>query len=206
MPTDTSENTIDYYFSVISPWTYMGDARLRALADKHGFRIVHHPMLSPKLFPATGGLALKDRHPTRQAYRMQELKRWTKHLGFSLNLQPKFFPAPEAAASQMIWAARETDPGKVGELANALMRAVWEEDRDIADDATLAAIADACGYDGDAVLTASKDDRYAQAVETDVAQAITRGVFGYPTYVLGEELFWGQDRLDLLERALEAGN
>ena len=198
-----SNMIIDYYFSVISPWAYMGDERLRDIAAKHGYEVRHHPMLSPRLFPATGGKPLKDRAPQRQDYRMQELTRWTKHLGFALNLQPKFFPAPEAAASQLIWAARDADPKKVGLLANALMRAVWEDEQNIADDATLAKIATACKLDGDALVKASKGDAYVKAIEADVDAAIERGVFGYPTYVLGDDLFWGQDRLDFLERALK---
>ena len=194
---------IDYYFSVFSPWTYFGDNRLRALAQKHGYQIRHHPQLSPVLFPATGGLALKDRAEPRKAYRMMELERWREHLGIKINLTPKFFPVPEAPASKLILAA--LDAGQdVGELTHALGRATWEEERDISDPATLADIATACGLDGAALVEASADEAYNQALEDECQAAIQRGVFGYPTYALGDDLYWGQDRLDFLERALSA--
>ena len=199
--TDTSK-TIDYYFSVFSPWAYMGDVRFRALAKKYGYRIVYHPQLSPVLFPATGGLALKDRAAPRKAYRMMELDRWRKHLGITLNLTPKFFPVPEAPASKLILAALDAGHA-VGELVHALGRATWEEERDISDPATLAAIATACGFDGAALVQASQDEAYDKKIDDEAQAAIARGVFGYPTYAVGEALFWGQDRLDFLERALQ---
>lgn len=200
--TDTSK-TIDYYFSVFSPWAFFGDQRLRDMAAKHGYTIRHHPQLSPVLFPATGGLALKDRAAPRQAYRMAELARWSKHLGIAINLSPKFFPVPEVAASKLILAARDQGHD-VGELTHALGRATWMEERDISDPATLAAIATACGLDGAALVEASADAAYDKKIDDECQAAIARGVFGYPTYAVGDELFWGQDRLDFLERALEA--
>jgi len=199
--TDTSK-TIDYYFSVFSPWTYFGDKRFRDLAQKYGFKVRHHPQLSPVLFPATGGLALKDRAEPRKAYRMMELERWREHLGININLTPKFFPVPEAPASKLILAALDAGQ-EVGELTHALGRATWEEERDISDAATLIDIATACGLDGVALLEASMDESYDKALNDEAQSAIERGVFGYPTYAVGDDLFWGQDRLDFLERALQ---
>lgn len=198
-----SSKTIDYYFSVVSPWAYFGDQRFRAMAKKHGFTIRYHPQLSPVLFPATGGLALKDRAEPRKAYRMTELDRWRKHLGININLTPKFFPVPEAPASKLILAA--IDAGHdVGELVHALGRATWVEERDISDPATLTDIATACGLDGAALIKASLDPAYDDKLNAEAQAAIARGVFGYPTYALSDELFWGQDRLDFLERALQS--
>ncbi|MCR4378953.1 MAG: 2-hydroxychromene-2-carboxylate isomerase [Rhodospirillales bacterium] len=194
--------SIDYYFSVISPWTYFGDQRFRALAKQHGYEVRHHPQLSPVLFPATGGLALKDRAAPRKAYRLMELERWSKHLGIPINLQPKFFPIPEAPASKLILAALDLSLD-VGELTRALGCATWQQERDISDSTTLAAIATACGLDGPTLLAASTDKSYDQKLNDETQAAIARGVFGYPTYALGNELFWGQDRLDFLERALQ---
>lgn len=198
--TDTA-NVIDYYFSVFSPWAFFGDQRFRDIAAKHGYTVRHHPQLSPVLFPATGGLALKDRAEPRKAYRMAELKRWSEHLGIPINLTPKFFPVPEAPASKLILAA--IDAGHdVGELTHALGRATWQEERDISDPDTLAEIATACGLDGAALLSASAAPEYDDELSAEAQAAIARGVFGYPTYALGDQLFWGQDRLDFLERAL----
>lgn len=199
--TDSSK-TIDYYFSVFSPWAFFGDQRFRDMAAKHGYTIRHHPQLSPVLFPATGGLALKDRAEPRKAYRMTELDRWRKHLGININLTPKFFPVPEAPASKLVLAALDAGHD-VGELVHALGRATWVEERDISDPATLSDIAAACGFDGAVLVAASADPAYDEKLNAEAQAAIARGVFGYPTYALGDELFWGQDRLDFLERALE---
>lgn len=195
---------VDYYFSVISPWSYLGDKRLRALAHQHGYQVRHHPMLSPVVFPATGGLPLKDRAKPRQDYRLQELERWSQHLGVTIHLKPKFFPAPEAPASKMILAAQDSGED-VGPFVHAILRGVWEEQKDIADDATLRVIAESVGLDGQALLARAKDASYDEKLQAEAQAAIARGVFGYPTYALNEQLFWGQDRLDFVERAMQDG-
>lgn len=193
--------TVDYYFSVISPWTYFGDQRFRDLVKRHGFTVRHHPLLSLVLFPATGGLPLKDRAKPRQDYRLQELDRWRKLLRIDINLHPKHFPTPEAPATKLILAVQDAGED-VGMLVHAILRAVWEEDRDIADGATLQAIAESVGLDGQALLAQSQSNGYDEKAESVTKAAIERGVFGYPTYAIGEQLFWGQDRLDFVERAL----
>ena len=200
----TQSNTIDYYFSVFSPWAYMGDARLKGLAKAHDKVVRYHPLLTPLLFPATGGIALKDRAQPRKDYRMAELKRWRDLLGVELNLEPKHFPVPEAAASQLILATQDAgeDPGT---LVHAIFRAVWVEERDINDPATLTEIANAVGLDGQELSIKSQSSEFEQACQDETQAAIKAGVFGYPTYVYGDELLWGQDRLDFLERALNAG-
>lgn len=200
--TDSSK-IIDYYFSVFSPWAFFGDQRFRDMAVKHGYTIHYHPQLSPVLFPATGGLALKDRAEPRKAYRLTELDRWRKHLGININLTPKFFPVPEAPASKLILAALDAGHD-VGELVHALGRATWVEERDISDPSTLTDIANACGFDGRALVAASSDPSYDEKLNAEAQAAIARGVFGYPTYAVGDALFWGQDRLDFLERTLES--
>ena len=193
----TPDQSIDYYFSVMSPWAYLGDARFSELAKKHKLKIRYHPLLSPDLFPATGGQLLKDRAQPRKDNRLTELKRWRDHLGLKINLQPKHFPTPEHNASQLILATQ--DPGP---LTHAIMRAVWEEDKDISDLDTLSKIADHVGLKGAELVSSSQTQAYATAVKAETEAAIAAGVFGYPTYVYQNELFWGQDRLDFLSRAL----
>lgn len=193
--------TIDYYYSLISPWTYLGGARLEEIAARHGAAIAHKPMKLGEVFPATGGLPLPKRAPARQSYRMMELKRWREYLGMPLNLNPAHFPVPEWPAAGMVIAAKSAD-GDCGALSRALLRAVWSEERDISDRSTLAAIAGECGMDGEALLAAADHGDAAAEYQANTEEAIARGVFGAPTYALGEELFWGQDRLDFLARAL----
>ncbi len=197
----SNDAIIDYYFSVVSPFTYLGDARFQELAKAHGTRVIYHPLSSPDLFPATGGQLLKDRAQHRKDYRIVELKRWRDHLGLAINIQPQFFPVPEAPASKLILAVQEAGHD-AGALVSWLLKAVWVDELDVSDADTLVTLANAAGLDGAAMLNASQDASFDQAFADTTQTAITRGVFGYPSYIYKDELFWGQDRLDFLERAL----
>ena len=194
--------SVDYYLTLSSPWSYLGHERFVAIAAKYGATIHLKPVDYGKIFPASGGVPLAQRPEQRKAYRLTELKRWQEYLGVPLNLHPKFFPvSPEAAARYAIAA---TDVSLDAGLAfcGATMRACWAEDRDISNVATLQDIADACGLDA-AALRARADmpetgARYAALTD----EALRRQVFGAPTYAYNNELFWGQDRLEFVERAL----
>ncbi|NIO39313.1 MAG: 2-hydroxychromene-2-carboxylate isomerase, partial [Burkholderiales bacterium] len=161
------------------------------------------PVDYKKIFPATGGLPLKQRAPERQAYRLVELQRWRDYLGIPLNLEPKYFPADDRAAALMIIAARQRGDDALT-FSHGLLRAVWAEERDIADKDTLIAIANEAGLDGNTLIRVSADTELAAVWERDTETAIKRGVFGAPSYVVDGEIFWGQDRLDFLERKLRA--
>jgi 2-hydroxychromene-2-carboxylate isomerase len=196
--------TIDYYYALISPWTYLGGPRLEEIARRHGAAIAYKPVALGKVFPVSGGLPLAKRAPQRQAYRLVELARWRDFLGVPLNLKPRFFPADETLAAGMVIAARRQGLD-CGRLSNAILRGVWAEERDIADAATLKAIAAENALDGDALMAAAADPAVTAEYEANTQEAIDRGVFGAPSYVYKDELFWGQDRLDFLDRALAKG-
>ena len=192
---------VDYFFTPVSPWTYLGGARLEAIVRKHGAELRYKPCDYGKVFPVSGGLPVGQRPKQRQAYRLIELERWRDHLGIALNIHPKHFPVPSDFAARTIVAAKQSgaDPGI---LANALLRAVWAEERDVSDRATVAAICDENDLDGTA-LTDAADGAAARAeFDANTAEAIERQVFGAPTYIYKDKLYWGQDRLDFLERAL----
>lgn len=193
--------TIDYYFSLVSPWTYLGARRLEEIAAAKGAVIRVKPVSLAKIFPQSGGLPLPKRAPQRQAYRLVELERWSKFLGEPITLHPAFFPADERLAAYCVIAAGETggDPLK---LAHAILRAVWVEERNIAEEETLAAILKETGHDPEAILSAAKEPSKEVAYDELSQEALEAGVFGSPSYVVEGELFWGQDRLDFLERAL----
>ena len=193
--------SIDYYFSVISPWSYLGDARLRAIASRHQATLNHKPISPTTVFSHTGGLQLKDRSDQRKAYRMQELTRWRDHLGIELTLEPRFFPANDQLAHGTVVAARQSgeDPS---ELVHALMRACWVEDQDIADPSVVSAALMAVGLDVEKLITLAKGEASRNEVHANTEEAISRGVFGVPAYLIGDQLFWGQDRLNFVERAL----
>ncbi|MBB5695181.1 2-hydroxychromene-2-carboxylate isomerase [Muricoccus pecuniae] len=196
---------IDYYVSLNSPWTHLGAARLEAMAARHGATLRVHPVDFGTVFAASGGLPLPKRSPQRQAYRMQELERWREHLGIPIHLRPRFFPANEKPAAHTVIAARET----LGEapalaLAHRVLKALWEEERDTGDPATLAALVAELGLPAD-LPALGAEPRWAERREEDTRAALKRGVFGAPSYVVGEEIFWGQDRLDFLDRRLARG-
>ncbi len=193
--------TVDYYLSLNSPWTYLGHRRFANLVESHGLDVRVHPVdFARVIFPATGGLPVGKRSPQRQAYRLVELERWRKYLDVELNIHPKFWPADETLGAGMVLAAGSTDAVS---LAGAILRAVWAEDRDIADRNTLLAIAGECDLDAEGLMTMAELDTVAQQRVTESEEAIERGVFGAPTYLFKGEPFWGQDRLDFLERAIK---
>ncbi len=186
---------IDYYFSTVSPWTYLGHARLLDMAGRHGAEIRFKPVDYGVIFPVSGGLPLPKRAPQRQAYRMVELARWKAHLGLPLHIEPRYFPADGSGAAHLISAA---PAGVRAALTGDVLAAVWAREENIADPAVLAAIAARHGIaDVPAAIAAGKPV-YAEYTQ----EALARGVFGAPSYVYAGELYWGQDRLDFLERAL----
>ena len=176
--------------------------RFVEIARRHGAEIRVKPVDYGVIFPQTGGLPLPKRAPARQAYRLMELKRWRAQLGIELNLHPKFFPAPADAAARVVIAADQTGGDSAG-LAHAILTAIWAQEKNIADLPTLTEIANASGQDGAALVAASQGPETQTAFEAQTQEALARGVFGAPTYVYEDELFWGQDRLELLDRALE---
>ena len=198
------DNTIDYFFSPVSPWSYLGHNRLHAMAQKNNEAIRLKPVDLGRIFPVSGGLPLAKRAPQRQAYRIVELKRWRDLVGLPLTLQPKYFPVNPDLAAHLIIAAAEQNFTSGNSLTEACMRSVWVEDKNISEPETLRAIVSSVGLDADELFKNAAEfsptvyDRYTE-------EAMQLGVFGVPTYVYKGELFWGQDRLEFLDRALQRG-
>jgi carboxymethylenebutenolidase len=192
--------TIDYYFATISPWALLGHDRFVKIAKDAGATVAVKPVNFGDIFPVSGGLPLSKRAPQRQAYRLVELRRWSEHLGVRMNIQPKFFPANGDLAAHWILAADEAGPGRALALAGAVGKALWMEEKDIADAATLAALARGLGLD--AAALEARAPTMAERYATLTKEAIDRGVFGAPSYVIDGEIFWGQDRLDFVARKL----
>ena len=186
---------IDYYLTPTSPWTYLGHARFSEVARRHGAAVAVKPVDFGVIFPQSGGLPLGKRAPQRQAYRLMVLARWRDFLGVPLNLQPKFFPADPISAACLICAAPQD---KQMAIAGDFLRAVWAEERNIADIGVLTEIAARHGVaDAPGAIIRGKP-----IFERNTQEGLARQVFGAPTFVVRDELFWGQDRLEFLERAL----
>jgi 2-hydroxychromene-2-carboxylate isomerase len=193
--------TVTVYYALQSPWTYLGWARLRALAARTRAEVRYRPIRMAPVFAASGGLPLAKRPQQRQAYRLMELERWRRRLNLPLLLHPKYFPVDEATAAGMVIALGQRD-GDVGLLSQAMMTAVWAGERDLADRPTLLAIAAEQDLDGDALLEASASEAVQEEYAANTETAIAAGVFGVPSFLVGEELFWGQDRLDFVAETL----
>jgi len=193
-----AKKIIDYYDSMSSPWTYLGHLRFVELARRYGLTVRHKPMDLLKVWSVSGGLPLKQRAQQRQAYRHQELRRWSELLHLPCNLEPAHHPVADRRACYMVIAATQRGLDWI-KLSHAILRAVWAEDRDIADHATLVAIANEQGFDGKGLLAATEDAAVQSEYQSNTEEAMKLGVFGAPTYVFDGELFWGQDRLQMLE-------
>ena len=192
---------VTVYYALQSPWTYLGWARLREIVAQSGAAAHYRPIQSGRMFEASGTLPLARRPKQRQTYRLMELRRWRVHLGVPLNLHPKYFPVDESLAALMAIAHRQRG-GDIAALSQAMMAAVWTEERDLTDRATLLEIAREQGADGPALLDAAQDEAAQSEYDDNTDAAIEQGVFGVPTFVIEDELFWGQDRLDFVARAL----
>jgi len=196
--------TIDYFLSPNSPWTYFGHERLVRIAREAGAKVVVRPMDLGRIFPISGGLPLAKRAPQRQAYRLLELRRFSQQLGLPIHLQPKFFPVAADAAARLIIAVDQHDGVEAAlRIAGAVMAAVWVQERDIASLEVLGQLLAECGLPS-ARLEQAGDPAIQQRYEANTQAAIDANVFGSPSYVVDGELFWGQDRLDFVQRKLSS--
>ncbi len=196
--------TIAYYFSLQSPWAYLGHAAFVKVASDYNCEVIYKPVLLTELFADTGGLPLANRHPARQRYRLVELQRWRVRRGLPLHLHPQHWPFNPTLADQLVIAiaARGYDPDPFLRRAFA---AVWEHQLDLSDAPTLARLAEACGLPAAELMAEAGSEACAAIYRANHDEATALDVFGAPTYVLDGELFWGQDRIELLADALRSG-
>ena len=191
---------IDFYFATISPFTYLSGTRPADIAKAHGATITYKPLDIMGLFSRTGGTPPKDRHPNRQAYRLQELARRSKLAGLPLNMKPAFWPTNPAPSAYAIIAAQNTG-ADVAALVHAFCRACWSEDRDISEDGVIRDILSANGFDpalADADMLTS-----AETFGRNLEEAVSAGAFGAPFFITDtDQRFWGEDRIDDLDAYL----
>ena len=197
--------TVDYYFAPQSPWTYLGHTRFSALVQASGAQVRLLPVDLGAVFAVSGGLPLGKRPPQRQAYRLVELRRYSDHLGLPMVVQPRYFPVSGDDAARLIIAVDQQDGSAAAmRLAGAIFTAVWAQERDIASSQTLAELLQESGLPLTR-LEQSRSPEVQQQYEANTRQAIDGNIFGAPTYVVDGEMFWGQDRLDFVERVLKKG-
>ncbi|WP_149196602.1 2-hydroxychromene-2-carboxylate isomerase [Luteimonas suaedae] len=200
----SNRRTIDYYFSLISPWSYLGHAALHEVARAAGAAIDYRPVRIIDLFAANGGVPLGQRAPARQRYRLIELQRWRAARGLPLNLSPKHYPLDIALADRVAIALAERGEDPAGYTADAY-RALWAEDRDLADRDVLAALLAERDHDAAAVLAAADGEAAGACYRRNTEMAIAADLPGLPGYVVDGEPFWGQDRIEQLQAMLAEG-
>jgi 2-hydroxychromene-2-carboxylate isomerase len=196
--------SLDYYFSMASPWAYIGHAPFMEIAARHGLEVNHKPIFLGRVFAETGGQPLPQRHPARQRYRLVELQRWREKRGLTFNLKPKFWPFDVNLADRFVIAiaAARKDPDPFLRRAFA---GIWEEERNLADPLVIAELAEAAGLDSTSLLETAGGAMTEALYGLNLENAVAGDVFGSPAYVLDGEVFWGQDRLELLGDALASG-
>ena len=195
--------TVDYYFAPQSPWAYLGHQRLADIVKRSGVAVRVMPIdLGGKVFPISGGLPLGQRAPQRQAYRLVELQRFSQQLKVPLNLKPRYFPVGGDDSARLIIAADLAQgPQAAMKIAGAILAACWAQERNMADDKVLGELLGEQDLPA-SLMEASRSQAVQERYETYTQAAIDAGVFGAPSYVVDGEVFWGQDRLDFVERAL----
>ncbi|MGI9371739.1 MAG: 2-hydroxychromene-2-carboxylate isomerase [Hyphomicrobiales bacterium] len=196
--------TIDYYFSLLSPWAYIGHKAFHDAMNRTGAAIAYKPINVPEAFQASETPLLGNRHITRQQYRTLELQRWGVKRGLEFNYWPAHWPFAAATGDKMIMAccAKNNDPAS---FIGQVLSGIWERETNYNDEAELVAAANAGGLDGDGLLADAKGGKFDAAYEANTQEAIGAGVFGVPAYIYKGEFFWGQDRIDLLEDAIRSG-
>jgi 2-hydroxychromene-2-carboxylate isomerase len=195
---------LDYYFSMLSPWAYIGHRLFVNIVRRRDVAVTYKPVALATVFESTGGLPLPKRHPARQRYRMLELQRWRERRGLAFHLHPKFWPFDTSLPDKFVIAATKAGLDPSAFLGNAFA-AVWEDERNLADAATLLEIGRAAGLPAPDLIEAAQGEAAATAYAQNVREAIAADAFGSPCFVLDGEVFWGQDRLELLDDALASG-
>ena len=195
--------TVDYFLSPMSPWAYLGHEPLQALIDKFNATVNVIPIDPVKLFAATGGVPVAQRPIQRQKYRLAELKRWKSFLGSPIVIEPAHFPYNPALVNLVVVATvNEYGAQKAMELTLCLMKGCWVEDRNMGLTEEVKKSIESCDLNSDDLLELASNDQTSKDLEKNTQHAIDAGVFGAPTYIINEELYWGQDRLDFVQRSL----
>lgn len=202
--------TIDYYYSTRSNFTYLGAARINELAKKYNHKIVHRPIILSITMPPIGGAGFGDRPTMLRSYSMIDALRWAEFHDIELLREPIHHMGPVELPSGIVIAGQRAEgrgeAGSTDELSLLVLEALWRYDRDIADPAVVAELCEKAGFKNiDALIEEAMTDAVQQELSRNCQEAIVRGVIGAPTYFIGEENFYGQDHLVLVEEALKRG-
>ena len=194
---------IEYYYGIPSPFTYLGSLQFQAIAKKYSAEIIEKPCdLVGGVFAKTGGIPVPQRSPQRQKYRLDEINRWSEFLKIEINIKPKFFPPKDPHLPARFTIAANLLDIKVV-FGHEILKQLWSEEKDISDIKNIEKISDSFKIDFKELSTLANSEKVSKIYTDNTLEAIKKNVFGAPTYIYNNELFWGQDRLEFLERALK---
>ena len=194
---------IEYFYSLASPFAFLGSEKFQAIAKKYNVEIVENPCdLVGGIFTKTGGVPVPQRSTQRQKYRLDELKRWSKFLNIKINIKPKFFPPNDPHIPAKYTIAANLLGVKIL-FGHALLKKLWIEEKDISDENNIELICKQLKIDFNKLSSLAKSEKVSKIYSDNTDEAVEKNVFGAPTYIFNNELFWGQDRLSFLERALD---
>ena len=193
---------VDYFMTHGSPWTFLGHKRLGEIIKKYKVKLNMYPVNYGEIFPISGGLPVSKRPVQRQKIRLQELKRWSKFLNIPLTLQPKFFPVDPALSHRTIILAQKNNIN-VENLIFSFQKSVWADEKDISDENTIIEICKSNNFDSSSIIEDANSEDIISEYKNNTEEALSKNVWGSPTFIYNNELFWGQDRIDFLERAIQ---
>ena len=194
---------IEYYYGFPSPFAFLGLKKFQEIAKKYNAEIIEKPCdLVAGIFAKTGGIPVPQRSPQRQKYRLDELKRWSTFLNIKINIQPKYFPPKDPHLPAKFTIAADLLGTKLI-FGQELLKYVWCDEKDISDEKNIEEVSKMCNLDFKELSLLAKSEKVSKIYKDNTEEAVAKNVFGAPTYIYNNELFWGQDRLDFLERALK---
>ena len=194
---------IEYYYGIPSPFAYLGSLKFQSIANKYNAEIVEKPCdLVGGIFAKTGGIPVPQRSPQRQKYRLDEIKRWGEFLNIEIKIKPKFFPPKDPHLPAKFTIAANLLGTKVV-FGHELLKQLWSEERDISDEKNIEIVSSNFKIDFKELSALAKSEKISKIYAENTEEAVKKNVFGSPTYIFNNELFWGQDHLEFLERALK---
>jgi len=195
---------LEFFFDCSSPWTYLAFERVQPLAEETGADLVWRPFLVGGVFNTVNGSVYEQRKspppPPKARYYVKDLRDWARHVGIRIG-SPKPFPVNSVKAMRGCFVAEEQ--GKLPAFARAVFQAYWGDERDISQDAELAAVAERVGLPRDELFAKIASPEYKEKLRANTDELIARGGFGSPTlFVDGDDMYFGNDRLELVRGAL----
>ena len=195
-------NTLDYYFATPSPWAYLATPRVVELKKNYNLKINWKPANLMEIFAIHGVANVKDRPQPVQLNRLTELKRWSKFLSMPLTIQPKLFPVDPTLSHKTIILAQKNNIN-VDNLIFSFQKAVWADEKDISDENIIIEICKANNFNSNSIIEDANSEEIINEYKSNTQEALSKNVWGSPTFIYNNELFWGQDRIDFLERAIQ---